>query len=190
MNIGRVLARATIGALFAGHGTQKLFGWFDGPGLDGTTGMMDKLEMRPARQNALAAGISETAGGALLAAGALMPVAGAMLTGTMATAIRKVHFDKGLWNTGGGYEFNLTLIAALAALVDPGPGRPSVDEALGLRLKGSGWALAALAAGVGGSAAAIELAKRAAAEEQVEPSGRFQRSQEGVEQRAPVQDPA
>ena len=93
MNIGRVLARATIGALFVGHGTQKLFGWFDGPGMDGTTGMMDKLEMRPARHNALAAGISETAGGALLAAGALMPVAGARLTGTMATAIRKVHVD-------------------------------------------------------------------------------------------------
>jgi hypothetical protein len=68
--------------------------------------------------------------------------------------------------------------------------RPSVDEALGLRLKGSGWALAALAAGVGGSAAAIELAKRASAREQVAPSGRFQRSQEAVEQQAPVQDPA
>ena len=190
MNIGRVLARTTIGGLFIGHGTQKLFGWFEGPGIEGTTGMMDKLEMHPARENALAAGIAETAGGALLAAGALMPVAGAMLTGTMATAIRKVHLKNGLWNTGGGYEFNLTLVAAAIALIETGPGRPSVDEALGLKLKGNGWALAALAAGIGGSAAAIELAKRRSAEEQAEPSGRFERSPEGVEQSAAAHNPA
>jgi putative oxidoreductase len=190
MNIGRVLARATIGGLFIGHGTQKLFGWFEGPGIEGTTGMMDKLELRPPRENALAAGIAETAGGALLAAGALMPVSGALLTGTMATAVREVHFAKGLWNTAGGYEFNLTLVVAVAALIDAGPGRPSVDESLGLKLKGSGWALAALAAGVAGSAGAIELAKRAAAEKQTEPTGRFRRSEESVEQAAPVQNPA
>jgi putative oxidoreductase len=68
-----------------------------------------------------------------------MPVVGALLTGTMTTAIRKVHLDRGFWNTGGGYEFNLALVAAAIALIDSGPGRPSVDEALGLRLKGSGW---------------------------------------------------
>ena len=190
MNIARTLARVTIGGLFVGHGTQKLFGWFGGPGMDGTSGMMDKLELRPARQNALAAGISETAGGALLAAGALMPVAAAMMTGTMTTAIRKVHFEKGLWNTGGGYEFNLALIAAAIALVDSGPGRPSVDEALGIELKGSGWALAALAAGVAGSAAVIEAGRRMPAEEAKPATGRFRRAEERVEEDAPVENPA
>jgi putative oxidoreductase len=190
MDIGRVLARATIGGLFIGHGTQKLFGWFDGPGIQGTTGAMDKLGMHPPRENALAAGVAETAGGALVAAGALMPVAGAMLTGSMTTAVRKVHLAKGFWNTAGGYEFNLTLVAAVIALIDAGPGRPSVDEALGLKLKGSGWALAALAAGIGGSAVAIELAKRAVAKEQAEPTRRFERSEEGVEQDAAAQNPA
>jgi uncharacterized membrane protein YphA (DoxX/SURF4 family) len=29
MNIGRLFARLTIGGLFIGHGTQKLFGWFE-----------------------------------------------------------------------------------------------------------------------------------------------------------------
>jgi putative oxidoreductase len=190
MNTGRVLARMTIGGLFIGHGTQKLFGWFSGPGVEGTAGMMDKLEMRPARQNALAAGISETAAGALVVAGALMPVAGALLTGTMATAVHKVHLDKGLWNTGGGYEFNLTLVAAMIALIDSGPGRPSVDESLGLKLNGSTWALAALAAGIGGSAAAIELGKRASAEEQAAPTGRFQRPDESAERESTAQNPA
>jgi putative oxidoreductase len=191
MNIGRVLARMTIGGLFIGHGTQKLFGWFEGPDLEGTAGMMEKLDMRPARRNALAAGVSETAGGALLAAGALMPVAAAMLTGTMTTAIRKVHLDKGVWNTGGGYEFNLALVAAAIALVDSGPGRPAVDEALGLKLKGGGWALAALAAGIAGSTAAIEIGKRTAAEDEPgQPTGRFQRGQEAAEQPAPAENPA
>jgi putative oxidoreductase len=191
MNIGRLLARVMIGGLFVGHGTQKLFGWFGGPGIEGTTGMFDRLELRPARRNALAAAVSETAGGALLAAGALMPVAGAMLTGTMVTAIRTVHFEKGLWNTSGGYEFNLTLIAALAALIDSGPGSPSVDNALDLDLKGGGWALAALAAGAAGSAATIELARRTAAEQATPAgSGRFQRAGEGVQEEAPAENPA
>jgi putative oxidoreductase len=155
MNAGRLLARLTIGGLFVGHGTQKLFGWFGGPGPEGTAQMMDKLELRPARRHALAAGLSETVGGGLLALGALTPAASALLSGTMFTAIRKVHFPKGLWNTGGGYEYNLTLIAALAALVECGPGSLSVDRALGIERRGSGWALAAVAAGALGSAVAI-----------------------------------
>jgi putative oxidoreductase len=187
MNLGRLLARMTLGGLFIGHGTQKLFGWFGGPGMEGTTGMMDKLEMRPARQNARAAGLSETTAGALIAAGALMPLAGALVTGTMATAIRKVHLDKGLWNTNGGYEFNVTLVAAVIALIDAGPGKPSVDDALGLRLRGSGWALLALGTGVAGAAGAIEAGKR---KESATSTGRFQRTEEAEGQPGVAANPA
>jgi putative oxidoreductase len=161
MNAGRLIARLTIGGLFVGHGTQKLFGWFDGPGPEGTARMMDKLEMRPARSQAVAAGVAETAGGALLALGALTPAAGAVLSGTMFTAIRKVHFAKGLWNTGGGYEYNAVLIAAIAALVECGPGSPSIDRALGIEARGAKWALATVAAGAAGSALAIEAGRQA-----------------------------
>jgi putative oxidoreductase len=69
MNAGRLIARLTIGGLFVGHGTQKLFGWFDGPGPEGTARMMEKLDMRPARRHASAAALAETAGGAALALG-------------------------------------------------------------------------------------------------------------------------
>jgi putative oxidoreductase len=170
MNAGRLLARLTIGGLFVGHGTQKLFGWFGGPGPEGTAQMMDKLELRPARRHALAAGLSETVGGGLLALGALTPAASALLSGTMFTAIRKVHFPKGLWNTGGGYEYNLTLIAALAALVECGPGSLSVDRALGIERRGSGWALAAVAAGALGSAVAIEAGAQEEPPAQTQPA--------------------
>lgn len=160
MKIGRLIARTVVGGLFIGHGTQKLFGWFDGPGLEGATGMMDSLGLRPARRNALGASVAEAGGGAMLVVGALTPLAGAALIASMITAIRTVHLEKGLWSANGGYEFNLTLIAAVLALVDGGPGSPSVDGALGLDESGPGWALAALAAGAAGSTLAIELGRR------------------------------
>jgi putative oxidoreductase len=184
MNLGRLIARAVIGGLFAGHGTQKLLGWFGGPGRRGTASMMEKLDMRPGDRHALAAGTAETLGGTLLALGGLTPVAAAMITGTMITAIRKVHYPKGVWNTAGGYEYNLVLIAATAALVETGPGSPSLDRALGIERKGAGWALAALATGAAGSALAIEAGRRF--EEEPEPTGRFVREQDVIaeEQRA------
>ena len=152
MNIGRLLLRGVVGPLFVGHGTQKLFGWFGGHGIEGTSGFFEQLGLRPAKRHATAAGWSETAGGALLTLGAFTPLAQAMLTGVMVTAIRKVHAPNGPWVTANGYEYNLTLIALAAALTETGPGRPSVDSALfGDGFKGKGWALAALAAGVAGS---------------------------------------
>ena len=143
MDLGRTALRLVIGPLFVGHGTQKLFGWFGGHGLDGTAGVFEgKLGLKPGKRHAAAAGASEAIGGALLTLGALTPVAAGLITGTMITAIRKVHAPKGPWVTEGGYEYNLTLIAAVAALTEMGPGRPSVDARAFPRLKGSGLALA------------------------------------------------
>jgi putative oxidoreductase len=101
----------------------------------------------------------------------------------MFTAIRKVHLDKGFSNTGGGYEFNATLIAATTALVESGPGSPSVDRAIGLRTSGSRWALASLAAAAAGSAAAISSGARAGQDEaEIPRTGRFTREPQQAEQ--------
>jgi putative oxidoreductase len=167
--------RGVIGALFVGHGTQKLFGWFGGPGLQGVSGMMDSLELRPPRRHAMAAGLSETVGGALLALGALTPFATSALTSIMVTAIRKVHAEKGPWNTEGGWEYNAVLIAALTALAEHGPGRPSID---GDRFHGTFWALASLGAGVAGSY--IATSPPVNQKPAPEPSGRFARDEEPV----------
>ena len=165
MHFGRLILRGVVGPLFVGHGTQKLFGWFDGHGPDATGGFFESLGLRPGKRHATAAGLAETAGGALLTLGALTPVAQAMLTGTMVTAIRKVHAQNGPWVTQNGFEYNLTLIALTAALTETGPGRPSVDSALfGDGLKGKGWAVAALAAGVAGSYLVTERLVEPAAE--------------------------
>ena len=161
MKIARLLARLFIGGMFIGHGTQKLFGWFGGPGLDGTTGMMDKLGLAPPRTNAYAASLSEAVGGAAIALGAATPLAAASLIGTMTTAIRTVHLKNGFWSTGGGYEYNLTIIAALLLIVDGGPGPLSVDGAFGIEETGAGAALGALALGVLGSTVTLAAARAA-----------------------------
>src|SRR3954452_10914971 len=77
MSVGRLGARLVIGALFIGHGTQKIFGWFGGPGRAGTEAMMERIDMRPAKVHALLAGTTETVGGTLLAAGLATPLASA-----------------------------------------------------------------------------------------------------------------
>lgn len=162
MTIGRLVARVIIGGLFIGHGTQKLYGWFGGPGAAGTEQMMQQLNLHPPRRNALAAGITETAGGALLTAGLATPLAAASLIGTMITAIRMVHLPNGPWSANGGYEYNLVLIAALLALVDGGPGKLSGDAAFGAHETGGRWALGALAVGAAASTLTVELGHRSA----------------------------
>ncbi|MWV49583.1 DoxX family membrane protein [Rathayibacter sp. VKM Ac-2803] len=162
MKVGSLILRLAVGGLFVGHGLQKLRGSFGGPGLEGTQQMMESLEMHPPRRNALAAAVTETAGGAALALGAATPLAAAGLIATMVTAVRKVHWSNGLWNAGGGWEFNGLLVAASAAIVADGPGPLSFDGLLGKKKWGAGWALVAVVAGAVASTAAIEAGRRAA----------------------------
>jgi putative oxidoreductase len=150
MKLGLTALRAVVGAVFIAHGTQKLFGWFGGPGLGNLGKAFDSMGLRPGRRNALIAGVAETGGGALIATGFLSPLGSAATIGVMDQAIRTVHLDKGFFVTNGGYEYNLTLIAAAVALADTGPGPISLDRALGTERSGPPWALAALAAGLAG----------------------------------------
>jgi putative oxidoreductase len=160
VSVGRLAVRTVIGGLFIGHGTQKLFGWFGGSGRAGTEAMMESLALRPANAAALAAGLTETVGGSLLAAGLATPLAAAGLTGVMTTAISKVHWPNGPWAAKGGWEYNVVLIAAMTALVDTGPGDLSLDHALGIERRGPAWALGALTLGVAAAAATMAIGRR------------------------------
>ncbi len=165
MRLGLALLRLIVGGLFMGHGLQKLAGWFGGNGLGATAEGFEFIGLRPGKVHATAAGAAETGGGALLALGAATPVAATLLSGTMATAIHTVHGPKGPWVTNGGYEYNLVLMAIVFALTDVGPGAWSVDAAAGRERWGSRWAVAQLAAGFVGSAAALAYARRQPAPE-------------------------
>jgi putative oxidoreductase len=173
MHLARLALRGVVGPLMVGHGTQKLFGWFGGHGLEATGNAFESMGLRPGKRHATAAGVAETAGGALLTLGALTPVAAATITGVMITAIRKVHGAKGPWVTGGGYEYNLVMIAAVTTLADDGPGRPSVDAAFAPWLRGRSFAIASLVAAAAGSWLATE--RFTEPEPQVERRPRFER---------------
>jgi putative oxidoreductase len=160
MSVGRLLARTVIGGLFIGHGTQKLFGWFGGPGPAGAAAMMESLQLRPGKVHALLGGATETAGGSLLAAGLATPLASAALTGVMTTAIKTVHLPNGPWAANGGWEYNAVLIAAVTALAETGPGELSLDHLLGTERSGPAWALAALATGVGTAFLTMAVGRR------------------------------
>lgn len=164
MGLFRLLARTTIGLLFVGHGTQKLFGWFGGGGPEETGKFFEQVNLKPGKRHALAAGAAEAGGGLLFALGAATPLAAATISGSMITAIKTVHWEKGIWSTAGGYEYNLVLLAAVFGLTENGPGKWSVDAALGRSRWGTPWAFAALAAGAAGSAAVLAAAGRQAEE--------------------------
>jgi putative oxidoreductase len=149
-----------------GHGLQKLAGWFEGHGLHATGQSFESMGLRPGKVHATGAGLSETVGGALIAAGLLTPLGASLLSGTMITAIRKVHAPNGPWVTKGGYEYNLVLLAVVFAITDLGPGELSLDARLGTRRAGPGWAIAQLTAGAIGSTAVLAFAERQPAEPQ------------------------
>lgn len=169
MKLGRLLLRATVGGIFIGHGTQKLFGWFGGDGPTGTAEMFESLGLKPGQVHATAAGVAETAGGAGVLLGFKTPFAASALISVMLTAINRVHIKNGPWIHKGGYEYNALLIANAATIAAIGPGKLSID---GLRKKehtGAFWGLAALALGTIGAVGAHFAAESQSGDSTYEP---------------------
>lgn len=147
MNVALLVLRIVVGALFVGHGAQKLFGWFRGAGPKQTASFFESVGFAPALPLAIAAGAAELVGGALLAFGLFLPAAEALLTAVMVAATASVHWRNGLWSQNGGYELPLVMVAAVFALTALGPGTISLENAFGVEWSGLGWAIAALAVG-------------------------------------------
>jgi putative oxidoreductase len=135
-DLSAALLRLVVGGLVAGHGAQKLFGWFNGPGMEGTSGFMESLGLRPGRTWAAIGGASEFGGGTLTALGLLNPLGPLGIIAAMSMATATAHRGKPIWVTEGGAELPVTNAAVAAALMLNGPGRYSLDRALGVRLPG------------------------------------------------------
>jgi putative oxidoreductase len=146
LSLGLLLIRAIFGLTLAAHGSQKLFGSFGGGGPAGTTTFFRSLGFRAPLLMALIAGLGELAGGLLFAFGLLTPLAALILTAVMLNAIGTVHWKKGFFNSAGGYEFNLAILTTAVAITAIGPGRYSLDGALGWAetISGPLWALAVI----------------------------------------------
>ncbi|MEU6944855.1 DoxX family protein [Streptomyces sp. NPDC046316] len=129
-DIGLLVLRVGTGAVLVAHGTQKLFGFFGGGGLEGTTKAMEAMGFHPPRESAIAAGLGEAGGGIMLALGLATPAAGAAAAGAMAGAV-SVHAPAGFFAQGGGYEYPAFLGFTSAAIGVAGAGRYSLDHATG-----------------------------------------------------------
>jgi putative oxidoreductase len=133
-DLGILTLRLTVGGLLAGHGSQKLFGAFDGGGPEGTGKFMEQLGLRPGEQWAITAGLGEMVGGVLTTLGFLHPVGPITSLAPMAVAWARAHGDKPIWAQQGGGELPATNIAIASALLLTGPGRFSLDHLFGIRL--------------------------------------------------------
>jgi putative oxidoreductase len=159
-DLGILVLRLVIGLTMAAHGSQKAFGWWKGSGWAGWRAVMTRMGFRP---ESLWAGVSvgaELVGGLLLAIGFLTPFAAMALIGQSMVIIVKAHWPRGFWNRDNGFEFPLTLLAGVVAVVGTGAGAISVDGLLGLSWTTELRLLLALV-GVVGGLGAVAIAKLA-----------------------------
>ena len=147
MEYGLLILRIVVGLIFVAHGSQKLFAWFGGGGPDGTTQFFASIGYRRPRLMAIVAGLAEFGGGLLLATGLLTPLASLLIATVMLNAIVTVVYPKGFL---GGYEFEFTLLTVVVALAATGPGRISLDDAIGWadNISGIAWASAVLGSAI------------------------------------------
>ncbi|RNL72054.1 DoxX family protein [Streptomyces sp. I6] len=153
---GVLLLRLAVGLVLAGHGAQKLFGWFDGPGLDGAGRGFSQLGWDPGVFYAGLAGVAELLGGLGLAAGLLTPLSAAACVGVMVGAMAIAPVID-LW-TAAGTAFVYPMVLAVGALTVAavGPLRLSLDARFPWR--DGGWAPAGFALVLGLVGAFVVLA--------------------------------
>jgi putative oxidoreductase len=132
-----LVVRLVLAWIFVYHGSRRLFGWFDGPGIHtSATYFANTAHLHPGEFFAVLSGVIEFGGGIALAIGFCSRLAGAAIFGDMMMAIITVTWSNGINATGGssGYELNLALgVLALVPAVF-GAGRFSVDSVLERRL--------------------------------------------------------
>ena len=149
-DLGLLLLRVGVGVMFSLHGFQKLFGWFGGGGLGGTSRWFASLGFGDGRAAAILAGSGEVAGGLGMALGALTPLAALAVVGTMTTAGLVNNAENGFWSARKGWELNGYLVVIAVAIAIIGPGAYSVDAALGwTELSGAVSGLVVAVVGIG-----------------------------------------
>jgi putative oxidoreductase len=162
MAFGILVLRLVLGLTIAAHGSQKLFGWWDGPGLRGVHGWLGGMRFRGGWLPVVMLVTAEFGGGLAIALGLLTPFAALLVISAMLVAIGTTHARNGFWNGAGGYEFNALIIGAAAAIAAAGPGRYSLDYAIGWadNLSGVWWGVGVLAAAALGAVAMLSIGRR------------------------------
>ncbi|MEU2618159.1 DoxX family protein [Streptomyces sp. NPDC007157] len=147
MNTGLLILRLALGLLFVGHGIQKVSHRLGGHGIEGGAEEFRADGFRGGRLTAAAAGGGQIVAGLLFTAGALTPLAAIIAAGVMTVAVT-VKWRNGLWVQSNGYEYPLVLLILPGVLTLTGPGRWSVDQAIGLLPWAPWWTAAAVGLGI------------------------------------------
>ncbi len=136
-DLGLLVLRVAVGAILVAHGLQKLFGLWNGPGIDGFASYLQNGNdpslgfERFTKIISIATGVVELGGGAMLILGLLTPIAAAGAVGVMlsATLFKLTTAGNGFvfFAQDKGVEFELLLLLASVAIVLTGPGRISLD---------------------------------------------------------------
>lgn len=134
MNVALLILRLVVGLTLAGHGVQKLFGWFGGPGLAPLSQAFKQMGYKPAWLWISLAIVGEVGGGVSFALGFLTPLGAAGIFGAMFMAMFKSHWKNGFWLQKGGYEYTLVLLVASITIGLIGPGSYSLDTLFGVVL--------------------------------------------------------
>jgi putative oxidoreductase len=126
-DLGLLIMRVVLGGIFAAHGAQKVFGWWNGPGLDGFANNVGDLGFNQTDVLAAVIGFTELVGGVLVVLGLFTPLAAA---GLLAVAINAVwiKWNNGLFLADDGFEAELALAGLAAGLTLTGPGRIALDN--------------------------------------------------------------
>lgn len=157
MNVALLAVRVCFGVGLAAHGYNKVFG---GGGLDGTAGWFGSIGMKwPAMQARLSAG-TEIGAGVLLATGLLTPFAAAGMIGVMAVAGWVAHRKNGFFIIKNGWEYVAAIALVAWAVATTGPGRFSLDNAIGIEWTGWTGSLIAAMLGLGAAVAQITICYR------------------------------
>lgn len=127
LHVVLLAVRVAAGLTLAAHGYQKVF---LGGRIPGTARWFESLGMHPGRLHAWLAATTEITSGLGFAAGLLTPLCAAGCVGVMFVAY---------WTHRGqffvfkdGWEYNLVLGVLFVLVAVTGPGRWSVDHALGI----------------------------------------------------------
>lgn len=158
-NAGLLVLRVVFGLFLAYHGYNKFFG---PGGLEGTARWFEGIGMRWPRWQARLAATTEVGSGVLMAAGLLTPLAGAGMIGVMVVAIVVEHWKVGffIFKPNQGWEYCASIATTAFVIAMVGPGRWSLDHAVGITWHGWTGAVIAAVAGVGGAMTQLAICYR------------------------------
>jgi putative oxidoreductase len=128
------------------HASQKLWGKFHGPGLDGIGAVFEKNGLAPGREMARAAAVTEIAGGVLTITGIAYPAGPLAVAGAMSVAAAH-NRSGGLMAVRNGVELPVAYLTLALTLAAAGPGKYALGPSLPKALAAVGAAGGAAAAG-------------------------------------------